>query len=53
MELKNSLLNAAQYIGEGNYIGLISYDDSVYVNLPIGEFTGKQKAYFSGGGEGS
>jgi Ca-activated chloride channel family protein len=48
MELKNSLLNAAQYIGEGNYIGLISYDDSVYVNLPIGEFTGKQKAYFSG-----
>lgn len=48
MELKNSLLNAAQYIGEGNHIGLISYDDNVYVNLPIGEFTGKQKAYFSG-----
>ena len=48
MELKSSLLNAAQYIGEGNYIGLVSYDDSVYVNLPIAEFTGKQKAYFSG-----
>jgi Ca-activated chloride channel family protein len=47
-ELKSSLLNAAQYIGEGNYIGLISYSDSVYVNLPIGEFTGKQKAYFGG-----
>lgn len=47
-ELKGSLLNAAQYIGEGNYIGLISYSDSVYVNLPIGEFTGKQKAYFNG-----
>ncbi len=47
-ELKSSLLNAAQYIGEGNYIGLISYSDNVYVNLPIGEFTGKQKAYFNG-----
>jgi Ca-activated chloride channel family protein len=47
-ELKDSLLNAAQYIGEGNYIGLISYSDSVYINLPIGEFTGKQKAYFNG-----
>jgi Ca-activated chloride channel family protein len=48
MELKSSLLNAAQYIGEGNYIGLVSYDDSVYINLPIAEFTGKQKAYFNG-----
>lgn len=47
-ELKNSLLNAAQYIGEGNFIGLISYSDNVYINLPIGEFTGKQKAYFNG-----
>lgn len=47
-ELRSSLLNAAQYIGEGNYIGLVSYADDVYVNLPIGEFTGKQKAYFSG-----
>lgn len=47
-ELKNSLLNAAQYITEGNYIGLVSYADDVYVNLPVGEFTGKQKAYFTG-----
>jgi len=47
-ELKASLLNAAQYIGEGNYIGLISYADDVFVNLPIDEFTGKQKAYFNG-----
>ncbi len=47
-ELKSSLLNASQYIGEGNYIGLISYSDSVYINLPIDEFTGKQKAYFNG-----
>ena len=47
-ELKSSLVNAAQYIGEGNYIGLVSYADDVYVNLPVGEFTGKQKAYFTG-----
>ncbi|HNW86859.1 MAG TPA: VWA domain-containing protein [Candidatus Limiplasma sp.] len=47
-ELKSSLLNAAQYIGEGNYIGLISYADDVYINLPIAEFTGKQVAYFNG-----
>ncbi len=47
-ELRNSLINAAQYIGEGNYIGLVSYADDVYVNLPVGEFTGKQKAYFTG-----
>ena len=47
-ELKSSLLNAAQYIGEGNYIGLVSYSDNLYINLPIAEFTGKQKAYFNG-----
>ncbi|MEA4927454.1 MAG: VWA domain-containing protein [Candidatus Limiplasma sp.] len=47
-ELKASLVNAAQYIGEGNYVGLVSYADDVVINLPIGEFTGKQKAYFSG-----
>ncbi len=47
-ELKNSLLNAAKYIGEGNFIGLVSYSDSVYINLPIAEFSGKQKAYFNG-----
>lgn len=48
MELKNSLLNAAQYIGEGNYVGLISYSDGVTIDLPIDVFEGKQKAYFNG-----
>lgn len=47
-ELKSSLVNAAQYIGSGNYIGLVSYADDVYINLPIGEFSGKQIAYFNG-----
>jgi len=47
-ELKSSLVNAAQYIGSGNYIGLVSYSDDVYINLPIAEFSGKQIAYFNG-----
>lgn len=47
-ELKKSLLNAASYIGEGNYIGLASYADNVYIDLPIDQFTGKQRAYFNG-----
>lgn len=47
-QLRTSLLNASQYIGEGNYIGLISYSNDVYINLPIAEFTGQQKAYFAG-----
>ena len=48
LQLKDSLLNAAQYIGEGNYIGLVSYADDVYINLPVAQFSGKQKAYFNG-----
>jgi Ca-activated chloride channel family protein len=47
-ELKKSLRNASQYIGDENYIGLISYSDNVYVDLPIGEFSAKQPAYFNG-----
>lgn len=47
-ELKSSLINAAQYIGSGNYIGLVSYADDVYINLPVAEFSGKQIAYFNG-----
>jgi Ca-activated chloride channel family protein len=48
MELRTSLLNATQYITETNYIGLISYSDDVYVNLPIEQFSPQHKAYFSG-----
>jgi Ca-activated chloride channel family protein len=47
-ELKRSLRNASQYIGDGNLIGLISYANDVYVDLPIAEFSGKQPAYFNG-----
>jgi Ca-activated chloride channel family protein len=47
-ELQMSLANASQYINETNYIGLISYADDVYVNLPLGQFTAQQRAYFNG-----
>ncbi len=46
--LKNSLLNTMQYIDSSSYIGLVSYSDKVYINLPIAQFDNKQRAYFSG-----
>ena len=46
--LKRSLLSSMQYIDSSNYIGLVSYDDDVYINLPIGQFDDRQRAYFSG-----
>ena len=46
--LKSSLLNTMQYIDSGSYIGLVSYSDKVYINLPIEQFDNKQRAYFSG-----
>ncbi len=46
--LKSSLIGASSYIGSDHYIGLVSYSSDVTVNLPIGQFDAKQKAYFSG-----
>ena len=46
--LKDSLVNAAQYIGDDNYIGLISYSGVVNTNLPIAKFDATQQAYFRG-----
>ena len=46
--LKNSLLNTMQYIDSSSYIGLVSYSDKVFINLPIAQFDNKQRAYFSG-----
>lgn len=46
--LKESLVNASNFIGQENYIGLVSYSSGVTVNLPINEFDATQKAYFSG-----
>lgn len=46
--LKESLLSTMQYIDADNYVGLVSYDDKVYINLPIRKFDNQQRAYFSG-----
>lgn len=46
--LKRSLINGSQYINEDNYIGLVSYNSKVFVNLPVGKFDLNQRAYFTG-----
>ena len=46
--LKSSLVNTSSYIGEENYVGLVSYDSEVIINLPIAQFDATQRAYFSG-----
>lgn len=46
--LKNALVNTSSYIQDSNYIGLVSYNTDVTVNLPIAEFDATQRAYFSG-----
>ena len=46
--LKESLLATSSYIKSDNYIGLVSYADSVHINLPIDQFDDEQRAYFSG-----
>lgn len=51
-ELKTSLLNASQYIGDTSYVGLISYSHEVFINLPISEFNNNQRAAFNGAVKG-
>ncbi|MBQ9360833.1 MAG: VWA domain-containing protein [Lachnospiraceae bacterium] len=46
--LKESLTASSKYIGSDHYIGLVSYNDQVYINLPIEQFDATQRAYFSG-----
>lgn len=47
-ELKKSLLNGSQFIGEENSIGLVTYSDEVNINLPIGKFDINQRSLFTG-----
>ncbi|MGL4345437.1 MAG: VWA domain-containing protein [Cellulosilyticaceae bacterium] len=47
-ELKRSLINGAQYIGQDNAIGLVTYSNDVNVNLPIGKFDINQRSLFTG-----
>ncbi|MFV0363658.1 MAG: substrate-binding domain-containing protein [Suipraeoptans sp.] len=47
-ELQSSLINASKYIGDNNYVGLVTYNSEVYINLEIGQFNNKQRAGFTG-----
>lgn len=46
--LQTSLINSMQYINKENYIGLVSYNSKVYINLPIAQFDLNQQALFKG-----
>ncbi|MBQ8955931.1 MAG: VWA domain-containing protein [Lachnospiraceae bacterium] len=46
--LRDSLVASSKYIGSDHYIGLVSYNDNVYIDLPIAQFDATQRAYFSG-----
>lgn len=48
-ELKESLTNGMQYIKDNSYVGLVSYSNSVTIEVPIAQFDLNQKAYFQGG----
>lgn len=47
-ELKRSLINGSQYIGDDNSIGIVTYSDDVSINLPIGKFDINQRSLFTG-----
>ncbi len=46
--LQTSLINSMQYINKENYVGLVSYNSKVYINLPIAKFDLNQQALFKG-----
>jgi Uncharacterized protein encoded in toxicity protection region of plasmid R478, contains von Willebrand factor (vWF) domain len=46
--LQNALVGASPYIGQSNYIGLVSYSSSVVRELPITQFDNNQRALFNG-----
>ncbi len=46
--LQTSLINSMQYINKDNYVGLVSYNSKVYINLPIAKFDLNQQAMFKG-----
>lgn len=47
-ECRNALVNASQYISTDNHIGIVSYSDDVYIDLPIGKWDMRQRGYFVG-----
>lgn len=47
-QLKESLSNGMNYIGENAYVGLVSYSSDISVDVPIAAFDMDQRAYFQG-----
>ena len=47
-QLKSSLTNGMSYINDNNYIGLVSYNHKVTIELEIAEFDLTQRSYFQG-----
>jgi Ca-activated chloride channel family protein len=46
--LKRSLLEGQKNIGNDNLVGLVSYSDSVQIDMPISEFDLKNRSLFAG-----
>ena len=46
--MKTSLINGVQYISPEHYVGLVTYNSNVTINLPIKKFDLNQRAYFNG-----
>ena len=46
--LKDSLVNSMQYINGENYIGVVSYNSEVTIELPIAKFDMTQQSLFKG-----
>ena len=46
--LKDSLVNSMKYINNENYIGLVSYNGEVTIELPLGKFDLDQQSLFKG-----
>lgn len=46
--LKTSLINASTYINQNNYVGLITFNSRVYLNVPIRQFNEEQRSVFIG-----
>jgi len=46
--LKKSLLLGSKYINSNNYVGMVTFSDSIQIALPINRFDLNQRSYFTG-----
>jgi Ca-activated chloride channel family protein len=47
-ELQASLVNSMRYINQENHVGLVSYSDSVTIDVPVAPFDLNQQSLFKG-----